>query len=106
MTSPIVEFILDKLQKRPALFLGKPELSRLSVFIIGYEIALTEVERKHDCYFGEDGFVNWLKTKKEFNVASDWKSPFFEIADNDEERALHEYFKVLELYRIEYKGED
>ena len=103
MTSQITQFILDKLQKRPALFLGKPELSRLAVFITGYQIALPELERKRDCYFGENGFVKWLTIDKNLNIVSDWMSPFLEMTNNNEEKALQEYFKMLQLYRTENK---
>jgi hypothetical protein len=56
--------------------------------------------RKHDSYFGENGFVDWLIKKKEYTIVSDWETPFLKMVDNDEEKALQKYFKLLELYKI------
>jgi hypothetical protein len=56
--------------------------------------------RKHDSYFGENGFVDWLIKKKEYTIESDWEIPFLKMVDNDEEKALQKYFKLLELYKI------
>ncbi|WP_299464616.1 hypothetical protein [uncultured Microscilla sp.] len=96
----LTNFLLDELQKRPAMYLGEPTISKLATFISGYEMGvLISGSTKDDYYFGENGFLSWLTDYKKKDVGSFWIAPFLKEANYSQEDALWLYFQYLEKFR-------
>lgn len=99
----LTHFLLDEVQKRPAMYLGNnATISNLATFITGYEVGFLMCGLqvvKQDSYFGVNGFIDWFVEKKKLEPLTFWETPFVEEANYSQEDALWVYFKYLEEYR-------
>jgi hypothetical protein len=97
-------FLLGPLRKRPGMFLGRPEISRLPNFILGYSIGFEMAktsDNEADYYFGENGFLDWYFKMFPERFSSYWTDSFLIEANNDETLALEIFFNYLERYKNE-----
>jgi DNA gyrase/topoisomerase IV subunit B len=82
------------------MFLGKPEISKLQTYIVGYEMGFRMTGSdpiKEDRYFNP-GFIEWFYKKYNIKETSFWETPFLKQAKNNEQNALELFFQYLEEY--------
>jgi hypothetical protein len=97
----LIGILLGPIRKRPALFLGEKQISKLPNFIAGYSIGYSmakESEASFEKYFEEPGFLNWFYQSHNLEPESFWHLSFLEEANGNEEKALDLYFSYLEKY--------
>lgn len=90
--------LIEKIKQRPDLYLGKPSISHLQVFLDGYTYArlelgipLTEQEQEFE------GFQEWIE--KRFNQHSSQSWPQIILAySEDESDALDRFFQLFEEF--------
>ena len=98
----LVDFLLNVVRIRPAMYLGEAKISRLTTFISGYQIGYFTAMQDGsvmDEYFGRNGFLEWFYRKYNIENKSFWEIPFLEMANHDDAQALLIYFEYLEKYR-------
>ena len=96
----LLGLLLGPIRERPGMYLGKPEISKLQTYIVGYDMGfhMTGHETiKEDRYFNP-GFIEWFYKKYNIRETSFWETPFLEEAKNDEKKALDLFFNYLEEY--------
>ncbi len=96
--------LLGPIRERPVMYLGEPKISKLSNFIIGYQLGYLMAKKTNshdDDYLGEFGFLEWFYKKYNIKVTSFWETPFLEKVKNNEEKALQLFFSYLEEYQNE-----
>ena len=96
----LLGLLLGPIKERPGMFLGKPEISKLQTYIVGYDMGFQMTGRDpiiEDRYFNP-GFINWFYKKYKIRETSFWETPFLEQAKNDERIALELFFQYLEEY--------
>ncbi len=85
---------LEKLRKKPGLFIGKKEINRLRDFISGYCCAIHDI--------AEDGlnfrFQRFIEEKTGISHPSMHWSKIISIGRTDEE-AFDEFFRLLDEYK-------
>ena len=98
----LVNFLLNVVRVRPAMYLGEAKLSKLATFLVGYNIGYFTAKEEGadmDEYFGDNGFLEWFFKKHNIGNLSFWEIPFLELANGDDAKALIVYFEYLEEYR-------
>ena len=90
--------LLDRIQKKPAMYIASPSISNLFMFLCGYQHAhdllgtpVTEQEEK----FAE--FQPWLQKRFAVNTSASWAKIilFYSI---DESHAFDSFFDLLEEF--------
>lgn len=92
------------------MYLGKNKISLLPTFLTGYHFGFSNANGEasdidelfgENGFFGESGFLKWFYKKQNKTPGSFWHGLFFELADNDEVKALDLFFEYLEKYSNE-----
>lgn len=88
--------VLQKIEKSPGLYIGRPSVSDLFMFLIGYEfarsemgIALTDAEQQ----FYED-FQPWLQQKMGVASVTSW-AKLIMLSCHDEKAGFEQFFRLL-----------
>ena len=87
--------LLEKIKKRPSMYLGKAEITNLRSYISGYLIAKRElgiIPSEQEQEFNQ--FTNWIKQK--FNISSQqsWDKIILFYSE-DEKLALENFFELF-----------
>jgi hypothetical protein len=92
--------ILGKIKERPGMYLGKPSVENLFLFLVGYKtarrelsIAPTEEELK---FYGE--FQPWLQERLQIRTNNSWATLIQFCSVNDQE-AFDRFFELLTEFR-------
>jgi len=106
--------LLFLIEHRPAMYLGKPTLERLSMFLWGIEFGLTFVNKEGSIFdwkqFKPDlephyahGFQSWIAQKLLNRNESkyEWAYIILEHCNGDEEKAFDLFFALLEEFKLE-----
>ncbi len=95
--------ILDKIKAKPGMYLGRPSVSDLFMFLVGYECSRSELgienTEDEDNFYGE--FQPWLQTKLGITTVSSW-SKMIMLYCHDEKAGFEKFFSFLD----EFKGRD
>jgi hypothetical protein len=90
--------LLDRIQKKPAMYIGSPSISNLFMFLCGYQHArdlletpVTEQEEE----FAE--FQPWLQKKFAVNTSASWAKIIL-FYSTDESHAFDSFFDLLEEF--------
>lgn len=92
--------LLEKIRKRPALYLGKRSLSHLQVFLDGYTFARRQSGISPSQQEEEFGlFQEWVEQR--FNQAhtQSWTKIILFYSE-DESSALQRFFELLDEFRL------
>ena len=73
MMSGVFE-ILEQIRSKPGMYIGRPSVSDLFMFLVGYECSRgelgVELTEEDDDFYGE--FHSWLKIKLQIETVSSW----------------------------------
>jgi len=96
--------VLQKIEKSPGMYLGRPSVSDLSMFLVGYEFArsqmgieLTETEQ---LFF--DDFQPWLQQKLKVTSVASW-AKLIMLSCNDEKAGFEQFFRFLREFVQSYQ---
>lgn len=90
--------LIQKIKQRPALYLGKPSIEHLQVFLEGYlfarrqlNIKLTEQEQHFE------GFQEWIENKFNQKETQSWTKIIL-FYSQDEQKALFRFFDLFDEF--------
>jgi hypothetical protein len=91
--------VLEKIKVRPGMFLGRPSVSDLFMFIVGYEFARSELgveptEAEQEFY---DEFQPWLQDKLGIQTVTSW-AKLIMLSCHDESAGFEYFFKLLDEF--------
>ncbi len=91
--------MLDKIQQRPAMYLGEKSLTKLWWFLDGYQRAMddNDIPCKNQLW-GDGRFNKWIL--KHYNLPSNIQGDvILEQCNGDETQALATFFELLDEFR-------
>ena len=92
--------VLEKVRNKPGMYIGRPSVSDLFMFLVGYEYARSELgnalSAEDDDFYGE--FQPWLQNKLGVKTVTSWAKII--MLDCQDEKAGFEYFfKLLDEFK-------
>jgi hypothetical protein len=91
--------VLEKIQRSPGMYLGRPSVSDLFMFLAGYELArseqgieLTDVEESF-----WDEFQPWLQHKLGVSSVASW-AKLIMLSCHDEKAGFELFFRLLDEF--------
>ncbi|MEG3439172.1 hypothetical protein V0288_18745 [Pannus brasiliensis CCIBt3594] len=90
--------LIDKIKKRPALYLGRRSLSHLCTFLDGYTFALRQQDipvSTEERIF--EGFQEWIEEKFDRASTQHW-SRIILFSSEDERDALETFFELFDEF--------
>lgn len=106
--------LLLMIEIHPSMFLGIPQIERLSMFLNGIEFGINILANKNSEFDWKQfrpnlephyahGFQSWIAKKllKQETSAHDWAHIILEHCNGDEEKAFDLFFALLEKFRLE-----
>lgn len=99
--------LLEKINQKPGLYLGKPSVTALRHFLVGYKFARQEMgiapnEIELDFYHE---FQPWLQRYFQIKTSNPWDNILL-FKYVDEETAFFRFFQLLEAFRNRDKSQD
>lgn len=99
--------LLEKIQKKPALYIGAASVSHLRMFIVGYRFARAEAgleasEAEIDFY---KNFQPWLQNKLSIRTVNSWDR-LISLTCINEKAAFDYFFQLLHEFRQRDKMQD
>jgi hypothetical protein len=92
--------LLERIQKRPGMYLGYPSVSDLFVLLNGYEIARSEAGI--DLTIAEERFYEefqpWLQNKLGVKSVTSW-AKLIMLSCHDEKTGFEMFFKLLDEFQ-------
>ncbi|MCU0532934.1 MAG: hypothetical protein MUD14_03435 [Hydrococcus sp. Prado102] len=88
--------ILQKIEARPGLYIGRASVSDLFMFIIGYrtareELGIEPIKAELD-FYGE--FQPWLQKRLKITTSNSW-AKMIELGCGSEKEAFERFFRLL-----------
>lgn len=100
--------ILEKIQVKPGMYIGKASVSDLFMFLVGYKTARRELEielEQREADFCEN-FQPWLQRKFEvLTTVKSWATIIL-LQCQDEKEAFYYFFKLLDEFEHRDKSLD
>ena len=97
--------ILEKIKTKPGMYLGRPSVSDLFMFLVGYECARSELDieldRAEEDFQGE--FQPWLQKKMGITTVSSWAKMIM-LYCHDEKAGFESFFKLLDEFKQRNKS--
>jgi len=92
--------ILAKIQAKPGMYIGRPSVSDLFMFLVGYECSRSElgIENTEDeeDFYGE--FQPWLQKKLGITTVSSWAKMIM-LYCHDEKAGFEKFFNLLDEFK-------
>ena len=92
--------ILEKIITKPGMYIGRPSVSDLFMFLVGYECARSEFgiepTQEDDNFYGE--FQPWLQQKLGITTVSAWAKMIM-LYCKDEKAGFDYFFKLLDEFK-------
>lgn len=91
--------LLQRIKQRPGMYLARPSITRLRMFLMGYSIARAELglpTTEQEKEFG--GFQDWIQERYNITSSHGWDSIIL-FYSADERDGLDRFFKLLEQFR-------
>ncbi|MBW4611729.1 MAG: hypothetical protein KME21_00290 [Desmonostoc vinosum HA7617-LM4] len=92
--------ILAKIQAKPGMYIGRPSVSDLFMFLVGYECSRSELgienTEKEEDFYGE--FQPWLQKKLGIKTVSSW-SKMIMLYCHDERAGFEKFFNLLDEFK-------
>lgn len=92
--------ILEKIRQRPGMYLGQPSVSNLFMFLVGYEIARSElgIELTEAELAFHDEFQSWLQKRLQASSVASW-AKIIMLYCPDEEAGFKYFFELLDEFQ-------
>ncbi len=91
--------VLEKIQKSPGMYLGRPSVSDLFMFLMGYEFARSEQGIKltdtEESFWDE--FQPWLQNKLGIASVTSW-AKLIMLSCHDEKAGFELFFRLLDEF--------
>jgi hypothetical protein len=90
--------LIRNIQKRPAMYLVQPSISRLRTFLAGYFFArrqLGEAETLQEKHFSK--FQSWIQEKFKITSSQSWDKIIL-FFSQDEYKALEQFFELFDEF--------
>jgi hypothetical protein len=92
--------ILEKVKSKPGMYIGRPAVSDLFMFLVGYECARSELgiepTQDDDNFYGE--FLPWLQQKLGITTVSSW-AKIIMLYCQDEKAGFDYFFTLLDEFK-------
>ncbi|MFK0735266.1 MAG: hypothetical protein ACFKPT_11140 [Gloeotrichia echinulata GP01] len=99
--------ILEKIKTKPGMYLGRPSVSDLFMFLVGYECSRSELgiepTVEEDDFYGE--FQPWLQKKLGITTVSSW-SKMIMLYCHDEKAGFEYFFSLLDEFKQRDQSSD
>lgn len=94
--------VLEKIRNRPGMYLGRPSVSDLFMFLVGYEFARSELgidltEEEQNFY---DDFQPWLQKKLGVTTVTSW-AKLIMLSCHDEKAGFEYFFQLLDEFFLQ-----
>ncbi|MCL1475731.1 hypothetical protein [Argonema antarcticum] len=98
---------LSKIKSRPGMYIGKPYISILRHFLVGYQFARSELgieltEEEADFY---EHFHDWVQRRFNVRTNNSWANIIL-LFTRDEKDAFEQFFKLLDEFKQRDKSLD
>jgi len=98
--------LLQKIQAKPGMYIGSPNINDLLIFLCGYqhaceEMGLTETEQETE--FAQ--FQPWLQARFGVNTSASWARIIL-LYSSDEADAFKNFFELLSEFRNQQKNSE
>jgi len=91
--------MLNKIHKKPGMYIGRASATDLFMFIVGYRTAREELgfepTEKEMEFYGD--FQSWLQKRYEVSTSGSW-ARIIEFYTNNEERAFYRFYELLDEF--------
>ena len=91
--------LLEQIRSAPGMYLGRPSVSDLFMFLNGYEFARTQMGQDLDdnelLFF--DGFQPWLQERFEVRSVTSW-AKLIMLSCHDERAGFEKFFTLLDEF--------
>jgi hypothetical protein len=99
--------ILGKIKARPGMYIGKPSVSDLFMFLVGYktarrELGIQSTEEEIDFY---DEFHNFIETRYKVRTSNSW-AKIIMLYCHDEKDGFERFFNLLDEFKQRDKNLD
>ncbi len=97
--------ILDKIEQMPGMYLGRPSVSDLQMFLAGYALARAELgqeltAREEQFY---DQFQPWLQEKLGVRSVTSW-AKLIMLSCHDERVGFERFFQLLAEFQAQARA--
>jgi len=91
---------LNCIKKSPGMYLGRPSVSDLSMFLVGYEFARSEmgVELDDDEQLFYENFQPWLQQRLGVQSVTSW-AKLIMLSCHDERAGFDKFFLLFDEFR-------
>ncbi|NEP48219.1 MAG: hypothetical protein F6K65_05025 [Moorea sp. SIO3C2] len=99
--------ILPKIKAKPGMYIGKPALNDLFMFLVGYKTARRElgIEPSQEEMEFHREFQPWLQKRFEVQTVNSWAT-IIRFYTHDEKEAFNYFFKLLDEFLKRDKSEE
>ena len=91
---------LQQIKEAPGMYLGRPSVSDLFMFLVGYEFARTEMEadldEEEELFY--DSFQPWLQQRLGVQTVTSW-AKLIMLSYHDEKAGFDKFFLLLDEFR-------
>ena len=94
--------LLQKIEKAPGLYIGRPAVTDLFLFLVGYEFARSEIDVELtplEARFYQE-FQPWLQQKLEVKTSASWAKLIL-LSERDESSGFKSFYRLLAEFRQE-----
>lgn len=93
--------LLEKIRKRPGMYLGADNLTYLNLFLSGYRLGLQETEHENEKLYPLpfELFLSYCAMKYHETRNIGFERIFLEECDQNQKRALWRFFEVLDEFK-------
>lgn len=98
--------LLQKIQAKPGMYIGSPNINNLLMFLCGYQQACEEMglhETEQETEFAQ--FQPWLQARFGVNTSGSWARIIL-LYSSDEADAFKNFFELLSEFRNQPKNSD
>ena len=92
--------LLERIKKKPGMYLGYPSVSALFMLLQGYEIARSELgvelTDKEEYFYSE--FQPWLQQKLGVRSVTSW-AKLIMLSCHDEKTGFEQFFELLDEFQ-------
>lgn len=92
--------VLEKIEQSPGMYIGRPSVSDLFMFIVGYEFARSEMDieltEAEDRFYEE--FQPWLQKKLGVKSVTSW-AKLIMLSCHDEKIGFESFYRLLAEFR-------
>ena len=92
--------ILNRIKETPGMYLGRPSVSDLFMFLVGYEFARTEMgaelDENEELFY--ESFQPWLQQRLGVKSVTSW-AKLIMLSCHDEKAGFDKFFLLLDEFR-------